>query len=710
MCCSPLTKKDESGIITLVLIQKLFSNAAKCGKERLEHIMKRYIAAFLCIIMTVSLIPFSAGVSAAFDGEDKINIVLDPGHGGANVGTSARGTGEKTFTYSIATILKAKLEANGNFNVYLTRTGDYDLELYERAVVADSYNADILISLHFDGNGDSRVCGVTTYTSVLDAFAATTLSSSIASNISSATGLYNNGVRRRSDTAGYYWSFEKQWDCKDPSLGTLSDYYGIPTWCAKFGIPSIIVEHGYFSNNGDVSIIFAEGGLEKIAEAEAQAIISYYTNHTHVYSSAIRDFASNCVFTGKQSEHCSVCGHRRNVTSLAPDPDNHYWITKESTPASCGVDGRVVRECRITENLIAKNWQGATHDDVQVIPAPSDHSFVVSEEVAATHTADGYQRFQCSTCSYSFTEVIKAEGHTYEFTSYTAPTCTEVGGSTYTCTVCSESFLEPEEALGHRMELITDTPPTCLEGGILEEKCTVCEYVFCEEYEPLGHDIIDGERVEPTCTEDGYQSGICTRCSIEATEVLEKTGHSLAVTEDIPATCTEDGKTVSGCTACEYTETEVHAAEGHSLEKKVLLAATCVGEGKESVFCNKCSYNEKTVVPAIGHVKSEKGTVTLKATVFKEGEIQYVCKNGCGKTYVEVIPASAPQSLKVVTVASLAAIIAAVIGIAVIIIIKKTAPKEAATEAAAPSEAETAEALEKESEESAEVSSEKQSV
>jgi len=330
--------------------------------------MKKYISVLLCLILLLTAIPVTVS-AGAFSGEDKINIVLDPGHGGSNVGAAARGVGEKTYTYQLATLIKEKLEANGSFNVYFTRTGDYDLELYERAVVANRYNADILISLHFDGNADPGVRGVTTYTSVIDSYAATTLSSSIAQSISSATGFVNNGVRRRTDTAGYYWSFEKQWDCQDPSLGTLSDYYGIPTWCAKFGIPSIIVEHGYLSNSGDVAIICAEGGIEKIAEAEAQAIIGYYTDHTHTYSAARRDFPSNCVFTGKQSEHCSVCGHRRNVTLLAEDLSNHYWITKESTPASCGVDGKVYSECRISANLRAKGWEGDLHTSTVIIPA-----------------------------------------------------------------------------------------------------------------------------------------------------------------------------------------------------------------------------------------------------------------------------------------------------------------------------------------------------
>jgi len=632
--------------------------------------MKKYISVLLCLILLLTAIPVTVS-AGAFSGEDKINIVLDPGHGGSNVGAAARGVGEKTYTYQLATLIKEKLEANGSFNVYFTRTGDYDLELYERAVVANRYNADILISLHFDGNADPGVRGVTTYTSVIDSYAATTLSSSIAQSISSATGFVNNGVRRRTDTAGYYWSFEKQWDCQDPSLGTLSDYYGIPTWCAKFGIPSIIVEHGYLSNSGDVAIICAEGGIEKIAEAEAQAIIGYYTDHTHTYSAARRDFPSNCVFTGKQSEHCSVCGHRRNVTLLAEDLSNHYWITKESTPASCGVDGKVYSECRISANLRAKGWEGDLHTSTVIIPAPTDHSYELIENVPAGHAVDGYQKFKCSTCSASFTETVKGEDHSYEFTGRKEPTCTEDGGDSYACTVCGNSFTNVEPAFGHSFVDVLHTEPTCTSKGQHITKCTVCETEVTEEYGALGHDLQGSERVEPTCTEDGFQKGFCQRCELEALEVLPKKGHSMTVTENVLPTCTEDGRIVSACSSCDFSEEEKVPATGHELVHKIVLEAACEREGKESTYCTACNYTKKTVIPAVEHTKSKNGTCTKEATLFEAGAMSYPCEKGCGKVFFEDIPPAFSGTVKVVVFSVFGVIAAALVAVIVILILKK---------------------------------------
>ena len=63
--------------------------------------MKRFASFFICLVMIFCIIPFAAPVSeAAFEGDDKIVIVIDPGHGGAkNPGTSRNGIGEKVKTF-----------------------------------------------------------------------------------------------------------------------------------------------------------------------------------------------------------------------------------------------------------------------------------------------------------------------------------------------------------------------------------------------------------------------------------------------------------------------------------------------------------------------------------------------------------------------------------------------------------------------------------
>ncbi len=561
--------------------------------------MKRIISLLLCAVMILGFAPFlERETKAAFAGADKIKIVIDPGHGGSSVGTAAKGIGEKEMTYRLALLLKKELDANGNFTVYITRSGDYDLELYERAQIANNYNADILISLHFDGNPSSSLNGVTCFTSVLDKYAATTLANSISYEVASATGLKNNGTVRRKDNAGYYWNTQKQWDCQDPSLGALSDYYGIPTWCAKFGFPSVIVEHGYFTNSHDVGIIFADGTLEKMAKADAKAIISYYTNHTHVYSSSTVDYASNCVYTGKASEKCTICGHRRNVTGLGENKDNHYWEHLESTPASCGVDGKVVSRCRITQSLADKGWKGTVHTNTQIIPAPTQHTFVITDQREVSHTVDGYKKYSCKTCSYTFKDVYKAEGHSYELTASAEATCTENGYKTY--------------------------------------KCPVCTHEYSEIYNALGHILPEGSVKAPTCTEDGITEGKCTRCSAEVKETAPKLGHSFEKSAHKAPTCALEGEEISKCSRCALEEKRILPAAGHTYVEKA-VKPTCDSEGEKIFTCSVCNDSYKESIPAPGHKKSTEGKVIKKETLFDEGKLEYKCENGCGKVYTEKI-------------------------------------------------------------------------
>ena len=78
-------------------------------------------------------------------------VVIDPGHGGENVGTRSvlPGLFEKDLTLDWAIRLEPLLERMG-WEVVLTRRDDRDLSLPERVQVADRCGADLFLSLHFN--------------------------------------------------------------------------------------------------------------------------------------------------------------------------------------------------------------------------------------------------------------------------------------------------------------------------------------------------------------------------------------------------------------------------------------------------------------------------------------------------------------------------------------------------------------------------------
>ncbi|GAA4064300.1 N-acetylmuramoyl-L-alanine amidase [Amphibacillus indicireducens] len=77
-------------------------------------------------------------------------IVIDPGHGGADVGAiSITDRYEKDYALNTAKHLEYQLEMLGA-TVYLTRSDDYYYALTPRAVLANYHAADVFLSIHYN--------------------------------------------------------------------------------------------------------------------------------------------------------------------------------------------------------------------------------------------------------------------------------------------------------------------------------------------------------------------------------------------------------------------------------------------------------------------------------------------------------------------------------------------------------------------------------
>lgn len=89
-------------------------------------------------------------------------IVIDPGHGGRDQGTSTRHYTEKELTLQMARRLGMALRALG-YTVYYTRANDRDLTLGQRSTILDRLNGDVFVSLHINSAGDRAVNGIETF-------------------------------------------------------------------------------------------------------------------------------------------------------------------------------------------------------------------------------------------------------------------------------------------------------------------------------------------------------------------------------------------------------------------------------------------------------------------------------------------------------------------------------------------------------------------
>lgn len=373
--------------------------------------LKRIFSVLLCAVALSAFL--SCGVSLSAEENDLVTVVIDPGHGGDDVGAVGKHY-ESYYNLKAAEYCAEKLRANGNFKVYMTREKDEDyLTLLERGVFADEVDADVLVSIHFNGNDNEKMSGIEVYSSVLDRYDLTPLAESVLSKLSAATGLKARGCFRREDNAEYYWNEEYQWDVQgDSSLGTLSDYYGIITWAAKFGFPAMIIEHAFVTNEKDTEVIEVEENLKKMGEADADALIDYYTGHDHVYGEEpVIDRPVSCVTAGKKSYHCTVCGHRKDVTSVAdaPDPDAHYWLTENEVKSTCLSEGSADIYCRYERNLAEKGLSGVS-DNVKHVTLPfGDHDYELKSLTEPTKEKDGTKVYVCTVCGDTKTETITYE-------------------------------------------------------------------------------------------------------------------------------------------------------------------------------------------------------------------------------------------------------------------------------------------------------------
>lgn len=82
-----------------------------------------------------------------------VKIMIDAGHGAQDSGAIGNGLKEKDLTLTIAKRIKAILEKYDGVEVRLTRATDVFLELSERADLANSWKADLFISIHINAGG-----------------------------------------------------------------------------------------------------------------------------------------------------------------------------------------------------------------------------------------------------------------------------------------------------------------------------------------------------------------------------------------------------------------------------------------------------------------------------------------------------------------------------------------------------------------------------
>ena len=259
-----------------------------------------------------------------------IVVVLDPGHGGSDSGATRGSVYEKNINFKVAQYCKAELEQYCGVTVYMTRTGDTNPSLQERAQIAANYGANILVSIH-QNSGSSSAYGAEVYypnrnykPAIGDSGKA--VADSIQKELVSL-GLSNRGTKIRNTANGSTYAD-----------GSYSDYYGIIRNSKNLGVPAIIVEHAFLSNASDYNnFLSSDSKLQKLGIADATGIAKAFglskgkwvdTENGRMYQFGDGTYARNqqIVLSGTVNQRCFYFDENGYlVKGIFQNKNNKVW-------------------------------------------------------------------------------------------------------------------------------------------------------------------------------------------------------------------------------------------------------------------------------------------------------------------------------------------------------------------------------------------------
>jgi N-acetylmuramoyl-L-alanine amidase len=220
-------------------------------------------------------------------------VVLDPGHGGHDVGTHGpSGLYEKDLVLDISQRLGALIEERLGSEVVYTRTDDTFIPLEERTRIANEHKADLFLSIHANSSPLRSAAGVETY--VLN-FTTSRAAMDLAARENAGSDrsifelqelLQKIALRDKADESR---EFATRLQTSLSALSTRSNdnakNRGVKR--APFvvligaSMPSALAEIGFLTNASDEALLRKTEHRQKIAEALYKGIAAYADTLSH---------------------------------------------------------------------------------------------------------------------------------------------------------------------------------------------------------------------------------------------------------------------------------------------------------------------------------------------------------------------------------------------------------------------------------------------
>lgn len=219
-----------------------------------------------------------------------IIVIVDPGHGGSQPGAGSRyGPSEKVYTLPISTMIAEEISSRPGFRAVLTRTGDYDVDLYDRVRIARDHGGHCFVSVHLNSNRNGRVRGSEVYFLTLegtqDEHAASVAErenlqldraaaeQGIDGEVESILfDLARTGTMQESGRLAERIAVELRGERSIPFHGVRQ---GNILVLRGISMPSVLIELAYLSNRADVAEIRKPDVQRRMARAVADGVVAY---------------------------------------------------------------------------------------------------------------------------------------------------------------------------------------------------------------------------------------------------------------------------------------------------------------------------------------------------------------------------------------------------------------------------------------------------
>lgn len=217
-------------------------------------------------------------------------IVIDPGHGGKDVGAiGPAGTSEKDLTLAVCHKLASVLGAKTGARIVLTRDDDSVVSLDQRTAIANQYKADLFLSVHMNAAVVKGARGSETYFLSADASDEIAKKAAESENASASAA-----AAPSSDLKLILWDLAQQSYLQESSrfatdiqeeMNAIAGIQNRGVKQAPFKVlvgatmPAALVEVAFISNPEEEAKLKDDAFVMKVVDAIARAVVKYKTDY-----------------------------------------------------------------------------------------------------------------------------------------------------------------------------------------------------------------------------------------------------------------------------------------------------------------------------------------------------------------------------------------------------------------------------------------------